>query len=87
MSLSVIKQMVKGHEVWIIADNYRFIETGGIRGSLDRPLRGRYTFDQCWNGKRWTCQVGFAIQFITEEVARQYLKENYELICSAPDAF
>lgn len=89
MSLSVVKEFVRGREAWIIADNYRYIEVGGMTGKFtcDSPMNGRYTFDQCWKGNGWSCQSYFAMTFESAEEAQQYLNDNQELIYSVPNAF
>ncbi|QDU50286.1 hypothetical protein [Gimesia panareensis] len=85
MNLSVVEENGK----WIIAENYRFIETGGNYGSIDRQAGGRYGFDRCWRKERdaWSNQRHFARRFDSEEEANQYLQENYEMMCNAPNSF
>jgi len=84
MNLSVIKYQDK----WLIAENYCYRDTGGTTGSIDRAPMGRYGYDRCWDDReKWACTNHFARKFDSKGEAEQYLDENYEMMCSAPNSF
>ena len=48
--------------------------------SLEGSSRRWQTWDDCWNGNRWTENTPFAQRFDTREEAQQYTDENRELL-------
>jgi hypothetical protein len=62
---------------WVIATNFRWMETNGITASRSRRSRGRQTFD-CWDGEKWWHQLSSAMRFQSEEETLLYIEANRE---------